>query len=153
MKKPFIAIIITALLGIGVVSIYQPPTNCVSIYVDYGSLGSGSTVEKCVIASDEASALTLLDIARINIEGTQKYGNAVVCRVDGLPDATVESCEEMPPAEAYWAVYIKEHESFPIPFNTEGEWGWAQTGIDEVYLYNGDSLGLVFIENGEVRYP
>ena len=62
----------------------------------------------------------------------------VVCRVNGLPNATVESCEEMPPAEAYWAVYVKKYESFPIPFNTEGEWGWAQTGINEVHLNNGD---------------
>jgi hypothetical protein len=59
----------------------------------------------------------------------------------------------MPPAEAYWAVYVKEYEPFPIPFNTAGEWGWAQTGINEVFLNPGDSLGLVFIENGEVRYP
>ena len=153
MKKPVIAVLIAALLGIGIVSIYQPPTNCVSIYVDYGSLDSGSPTERCVITSNGGNALALLDIAIINIEGTQKYGNAVVCRVNGLPDATVETCEEMPPAEAYWAVYVKEYEPFPIPFNTAGEWGWAQTGIDEVNLNNGDSLGLVFIENGEVRYP
>jgi hypothetical protein len=153
MKKPVIALLITALLGIGVVSLYQPPTNCVSIYVDYGSLDSSAPIERCVITSGEDEALALLDIARISIEGTQKYGNAIVCRVNGLPDATVESCSEMPPAEAYWAVFIKEYEPFPIPFNTAGEWGWAQTGIDEVHLHNGESLGLVFIENGEVRYP
>jgi hypothetical protein len=106
MKKPVIAVLITALLGVGIVSLYQPPTNCVSIYVDYGSLDSGSPIEKCVVTSGEANALALLDIARISIEGTQKYGNAVVCRVNGLPDATVETCEEMPPAEAYWAVFM-----------------------------------------------
>jgi hypothetical protein len=153
MKKPAIAIVITALLGIGVISVYQPPTDCVSIYIDYGSLDSGSPIEKCITTSGEATALTLLNIARITTEGTQKYGNAVVCRVNGLPDATVESCSEMPPAEAYWAVFIKEYEPFPIPFNTAGEWGWAQTGFNEVHLHNGESLGLVFIENGEVRYP
>ena len=153
MKKPVIAVLIIALLGIGVVSLYQPPTNCVSIYVDYGSLDSSSPIERCVITSGEGEALALLDIARISIEGTQKYGNAVVCRVNGLPDSTVESCSEMPPAEAYWAVFIKEYEPFPIPFNTAGECGWAQVGINELHLHNGESLALVFIENGEVRYP
>lgn len=153
MKKPLIAVIVLALLGVGFVSIYQPASNCVNVYVDYGSLDSGSTVEKCIETSGEANALELLANAKIAIEGTQKYGNAVVCRVDGLPDASVESCAEMPPAEAYWAVFVKEHELFPIPFNTQGEWGWAQTGINEVHLHNGDSLGLVFIEDGEVRYP
>jgi hypothetical protein len=153
MKKSVIAVLITALLGVGIVSLYQPPTNCVSIYVDYGSLNSSAPIERCVITAGEANALALLDIARISIEGTQKYGNAVVCRVNELPDASVESCEEMPPAEAYWAVYVKEYEPFPIPFNTAGEWGWAQVGINEVHLHNGESLALVFIENGEVRYP
>lgn len=153
MKKPVIATIVIALLGVGVVSLYQPPADCVSIYIDYGSLDSAATLEKCISTSGEAHALELLASAKITTEGTQKYGNAVLCRLNGLPDATVESCEEMPPAEAYWAVYVKEHEVFPIPFNTAGEWGWAQTGIDEVHLHNGDSLGLVFIENGEVRYP
>jgi hypothetical protein len=153
MKKPIIAILITALLGVEVISLYQPSTNCVSIYVDYGSLDSGSTIEKCVTTSGEINATELLVNANISLEGTQKYGNAVVCRLNGLPNSSVESCEEMPPAEAYWAVYVKEYEAFPIPFNTEGEWGWAQTGFNEVNLQNGDSLGLVFIENGKVRYP
>ena len=152
-KKTIITIFAILLLSVGITALYPPQNNCVSIYVDYGSLDSGSPIERCVITSGESNALTLLDIAKINTEGTQKYGNAVVCRVNGLPDATVESCEEMPPAEAYWAVYVKEYEVFPIPFNTAGEWGWAQTGIDEVFLNPGDSLGLVFIENGEVRYP
>ena len=153
MKKPIITTLVVALLGVGVVSLYQPPADCVSIYVDYGSLDSASTLKKCISATEKTNALELLASAKIEMQGTDKYGNAVVCRLNGLPDASVESCAEMPPAEAYWAVYVKEYEPFPIPFNTAGEWGWAQTGINEVFLNPGDSLGLVFIENGEVRYP
>lgn len=153
MKKIISLVVLAVLVGCGfaVVSNLQP--TCVNLYVDYGSLDSGATVEKCIVVSGEVEAIKLLADANIELEGTQKYGNAVVCRLNGLPDASVESCAEMPPAEAYWAVFVKEHELFPIPFNTEGEWGWAQTGFNEVHLHNGDSLGLVFIENGEVRYP
>jgi hypothetical protein len=153
MKKIVITFVVAAIAGIGIISVYQPPTNCVSIYVDYGSLSSNPPIESCIPTAPEANGLELLYAAKLSIEGTQKYGNSVVCRVNGLPNATVETCESMPPEKAYWAVYTREYEAFPIPFNTEGEWGWAQTGIDEVLLNPGDSLGLVFIENGEVRYP
>lgn len=153
MKKLIIASTIFAVLGVGVAVTYQPPSTCVNVYVDYGSLDSSAPVEQCIETTGEANALDLLASVNIEVQGTEKYGNAVACRLNGLPDASVESCAEMPPADAYWAVYVKEYESFPIPFNTEGEWGWAQTGINEVVLQNGDSLGLVFIENEEVRYP
>ena len=153
MKKITSLIVIGVLVGIGFALMTPPKSTCVNLVVDYGSLDSGSLVEKCIETSGEVNAIDLLASAKIELQGTDKYGNAVVCRLNGLPDASVESCAEMPPAEAYWAVYVKEHEPFPIPFNTAGEWGWAQTGFNEVNLHNGDSLGLVFIENGEVRYP
>jgi hypothetical protein len=153
MKKIISLIGIGILVGVSFVVLDFTKSTCVNLVVDYGSLDSGSVVEKCIETSGEVSALEIMANAKIEVQGTDKYGNAVVCRLNGLPDASVESCAEMPPAEAYWAVYVKEHELFPIPFNTEGEWGWAQTGFDEVHLHNGDSLGLVFIENGEVRYP
>lgn len=153
MKKSLITTIVFALLGVGTFVAYQPPSNCVDVYVDYGSLSSGAPIERCFVTDKEINALELLASVNIEIEGTKEYGNAVVCRVNELPNASVETCDTMPPAEAYWAIYIKEHELFPIPFNTAGEWGWAQTGINEVYLKSSDSLALVFIENGEVRYP
>jgi hypothetical protein len=56
----------------------------------------------------------------------------------------------MPPEKAFWAVIIKKKEVIP-PLSTE--WGWAQKGINETYLSPGDSLGLVFSTNGEVRWP
>jgi hypothetical protein len=82
-----------------------------------------------------------------------EYGEAILCRLNNLPGDEAESCETMPPAEAYWAVLIKEHQAVPIPLGITGAWGWAQTGIDGVYLNPGDSLGLVFADNGEVRFP
>jgi len=74
----------------------------------------------------------------------------VVCRVNGLPNAKVESCEEMPPANAYWAIIIKEKQVIPFP---RKEWGWGQLAIDQQYLSPGDSIGLVWANNGKVVFP
>ncbi len=155
MKKTTIGIAAAA-LAVGGVYVYTDvytKADCVTVYVDYGPIGNGTKSTACVPVTERTNAIDLLTDAGFMLEGTQKYGNAVVCRVNGLPDASTESCEEMPPAEAYWAVLIKEHELLPIPFNTAGEWGWAQTGINEVYLEPGDAIGLVFADNGEVKFP
>jgi hypothetical protein len=153
MKKIIAA---TLAVGVGIAGFYtleaQRP-DCVTVYLDYGITDSDTKMTSCISVAGKTNALDLLTDAGLVIEGTQKYGNAVVCRVNNRPDANKESCEDMPPAEAYWAVLVKEYEIIPIPFNTTGEWGWAQTGIDEVYLNPGDSIGLVFSNNGEVKFP
>jgi len=65
-------------------------------------------------------------------------------------DDSVESCDVMPPAKAYWAVIIKKNQTVPLIPN---EWGWAQKGINETYLSSGDKIGLVFSTDEEVRWP
>jgi uncharacterized lipoprotein NlpE involved in copper resistance len=153
MKK---AAVVALAVGLGLGGLYvaqEQSKDCVTLYVDYGPLENGTQSTSCIPASSKTNALDLLADAGLTIEGTQKYGNAIVCRINNRPDATTESCQEMPPAEAHWAVLVKEHEILPIPFNTAGEWGWAQTGINEVYLEPGDAIGLVFADNGEVRFP
>ena len=143
------SLIIFSLVG-GFLFISESDKPCVNLYVDYGSLDNKAVSTECITVSDKTNALHILDKAQYTIEGTQKYGNAIVCRVNGLPDKTVESCEIMPPEKAFWAVIIKKKEVIP-PLSTE--WGWAQKGINETYLSPGDSLGLVFSTNGEVRWP
>jgi uncharacterized lipoprotein NlpE involved in copper resistance len=151
-KSAVVALAVSLGLG-GLYVVQEQSKDCVTLYVDYGPLGNGTQSTSCIPVSSKTNALDLLADAGLIIEGTQKYGNAIVCRINNRPDATTESCQEMPPAEAYWAVLVKEHEILPIPFNTAGVWGWAQTGINEVYLEPGDAIGLVFADNGEVRFP
>jgi hypothetical protein len=151
-KTAAVTLSIGLVLG-GTYVLQNQDADCVTLYVDYGPLGSGTPSTSCVPVSGKTNALDLLADAGLTVEGTREYGNAVVCRINSLPNSVVESCEKMPPAEAYWAVLVKEHEVLPIPFNTAGEWGWAQTGINEVYLNSGDAIGLVFADDGEVRFP
>lgn len=124
--------------------------DCINLYVDYSVLDNGTKLTKCVNAPENTSALQILKMANLEIEGTKKYGLGVVCRVNGLPDEKAESCEIMPPAEAYWAIIIKEKQKVPFPIN---EWGWGQLAVDKQLLNPGDSLGLVFADNGEIKFP
>ena len=129
----------------------KPNKNCVNLYVDYGVLDNGTKITKCIEASNNTVALDILKKANLKIEGTNKYGLGVVCRVNGLPDEKAESCETMPPAEAYWAIIIKEKQSVPLPIN---EWGWGQLAVDQQELNQGDSIGLVWTgPTGELKFP
>jgi len=157
-KNKNLSILITAGLvvgGIGFVVASQPNKECVTVLVDYGVLDSKSTSSKCIPVTGKANGLDLLADAGLAIEGTGKYGSQIVCRVNSLPSATtpigikghenyVETCAEMPAAFSYWAVLVKDG---ALP------WGWASTGIDQVTLEAGDSLGLVFFENDNQRFP
>ena len=148
-NKLILSFLIISFTYIGLSFLSKPDSNCVNLYVDFGSLNAETKVEKCIDISAETNALELLKTSGYTTEGTQKYGDAVICRLNGLPDKSVETCEVMPPEDAYWAVIVKEKKLLPL-FN---EWGWAQTGINEIFLSEGDSLGLVFSTNGDLQWP
>ena len=148
-------LLLAALLGLGAVGVVanNAGATCVEVYVDFGPLDRGSIANQCILVTGETSAFDVLKIAGYTTDGTVEYGDAVLCRLNGLPDASAETCESMPSAESYWAVLVKEHQIVPMPLGISGEWGWAQVGINEIYLGPGDSIGLVFADNGEVRFP
>lgn len=150
MKKILASLSAFALVGIMLAVINQPSNSCVNVYVDYGSLDNNAKTTKCIEVDGDTVALDVLRMANLEIEGTQQYGLSVVCRVNNLPTPDVETCETMPPAEAYWAIIIKERQIVPLMIS---EWGWGQVAVDEQILRPGDSVGLVFADNGEVRFP
>ena len=152
-KKVLLILLTTLVAAIGITAVTDTSRGCATVYVDLGPLGDGSKSVSCISIDSKTPALTVLQSAGYSLEGTEKYGNAIVCRVNGLPDATTEKCLDMPPEEAYWAVLVKSKQLIPLPYNLGSPWGWAQTGIDEVYLNPGDSIGLVFADNGEVVFP
>ena len=150
MKRTLISLAIVILAFIGLQGISKADSNCINLYVDYGSLENETKLTKCIESSNKIIALDVLRKANLEIEGTKKYGLGVVCRVNGFPNSKVESCEEMPPANAYWAIIIKEKQVIPFP---RKEWGWGQLAIDQQYLNPGDSIGLVWADNGKVVFP
>lgn len=126
-----------------------PKSDCVNVYIDFGSLNNKSKVSQC-IPTDRDTALNILTKSEIKLDGTDKYGLKVICRVNGLPTPAQETCSIMPPEDAYWAFITKGKSSIINPFP---QWGWAQKGVSEVYFNPGDSIGLIFTEGGKLSWP
>lgn len=153
MKNKVISIITAIVLAGGVLTYFGvigSKPNCINVYVDYGSLKNNQKQTECIKENGKTNALDLVQKAGYFVQGTQKYGLQVVCRVNGLPDASKESCTVMPKSNAYWALIVENKKS---PTNVIPKWNWASVGISTLYLYPGDSVGLTFTENNKVRWP
>jgi hypothetical protein len=139
------AILATIAVAFGSLAVIETISDkdCITIYVDYGILEK-STFNKCV-ESSETNAIDLLVNNNFTLQGTDKYGTAVLCRLNALPREA--ECKDMPSEKAYWAILVKEDQ---ILFE---DYVWAQVGINELILSPGDSLALVFATNGSVNFP
>ena len=127
------------------------PCEQVSIVVDFGVLD-----EPAVNACGEAGvALESLAAAGITTEGTEDYGDQVVCRVNDQPapdepvtiegqEPFVEACQTLN-ATAYWAVWVKTA--------ADSEWEYAQEGVNTLQLDDGQSLGLVYTPGTDSTPP
>lgn len=112
----------------------------VAIQVDFGSLGADQITD-CAAAGSAVDALAAADIT---IEGTADYGDQVVCRVDDQPAPDVEPCDTLP-ADAYWALWVKEA--------PDAEWAYAEEGVATLQLDAGQSMGLVYTEGTDSVPP
>lgn len=139
--KAILAVIVV--MGSLVVFEATSDKDCINLYVDYGNLEK-STFNKC-IKSTETKAIDLLVNNNFTLQGTDKYGTAVLCRLNGLPKE--DECKDMPSEKAYWAILEKRDQ---ILFE---DYVWAQVGIDQLILSPGDSLALVFATDGTVNFP
>lgn len=127
----------------------------VTLLVDSSALAGGERAEWCVPADETIGASEVLAAASVTTEGTEEYGDQVICRVNGLPSADepvgstedpayVESCASIGPAFAYWSLWTSP---------AGGEWGYAETGVAELEIEPGDSLGLLFTLDGAPAAP
>jgi hypothetical protein len=165
--RKFFSAIFVVVLAIGGVVLWSTQTraNCVNVLIDYGSLNTSiADFEKCLPVTGEITALDLMQTANFKLEGTNKYGNNVVCRLNNLPKPAepigvkghedyIEECNEMPAAFAYWAILEKRWQIIPNPFDLNGKWAWAQVGVAELAMKPGDGLAFVFVTNGDVKFP
>lgn len=117
----------------------------VEVSVDFGVLDAPA-IDTCVDVTATTSAVDVLSAAGVTVAGTDEYGSAVLCRVNGLPSADVpitvsghdpytETCASMPPEFAYWDIWLKQG---------DGDWAYAMVGKNEITVSPGDSIGLVF---------
>ena len=131
--------------------------SCDGIEVVVNYSGQAENSRQCIgIDGSSELAKNVLASAGIAVEGTKAYGDAVVCRVDGVPSSTepivvegeepyIETCEDMPAAFAYWGLWMKQ--------STEADWEYAMEGIGSLQLVPGQSLGLAFSLAGAAPTP
>lgn len=102
-----VAMVIPTIAAPGAITPAQADTGCtttsgVTVIVDFKSLGGGIQ-RGC--AMNPASGLDALQKAGFGTAGTNRWGNAFVCRIDGKPGNPPEACLDTPPGTAYWAYY------------------------------------------------
>ena len=128
--------------------------NGIEVVVNFGILGKREAT--CVEASEPMNAKELLKEAGFLTQGTDAYGDQIVCRVNDLPSATqafevpgeepyIESCKNMPPAFAYWALWVRS--------SAEAKWEYATEGVGTLELQPGESIGLAFSTGGATPTP
>lgn len=126
----------------------------IEVVVNFGMLGKRSS--SCVEAEGPMNAKEALALAGFETEGTATYGDQIVCRVNGLPSATepleikgqephLETCENMPPSFAYWALWLKP--------SAAGEWDYATEGVGTLLVDPGQVIGLAFSVDGATPTP
>ena len=125
------------------------------VITDSGALKQAAAdTSVCVPVDAPTLASTVLDEAKVKIEGTAAYPKELVCRVNGVPAADFdiahkggtyrEDCSKMPAAFAYWSLWVKP---------AAGAWAYAQEGLATLKVSPGQSLELLYTVDGAPAAP
>jgi hypothetical protein len=158
----FVALSALALTGCSPAPAPSPTsTDCagVRVIVNFGLLGKGGTpadISACApLTSGTETVADALAAVKVSTVGTAKYGDQVVCRVNGVPsvdkaftvpghDPYTESCATMAPEYAYWSLWLR---------SGAAKWDYATEGVSSQKVAPGDSIGLVFTTGGATPTP
>jgi len=126
-----------------------PKANCINVYVDYGVLSKSTPDNVCVTATKKSIALDILNQSGFTFEYIDFGGDLgkAICTLNKLPK--LKSCAEMD-WKSYWGVFEKHGRN---TLSTKSHWNMSQKGISYIELNPGDSIGLVYLDKGKVRYP
>ncbi|MEV8373162.1 hypothetical protein AB0P21_10525 [Kribbella sp. NPDC056861] len=115
---------------------YCPNANGVTVIVDYQGLG-GATEIRCA-PGDQTTGLAALENAGFVVTGTNRWGKAFICRINGKPTAATEPCVNTPPASAYWSYWHAPN---------GGSWTYSQSGASARKPPLGSFEGWSFSQN------
>ena len=104
-----------------------PAGEGVTVVVEFASAGGG-TVTSCVADGGGNSAAEQFADAGHSLERVQRFPGAI-CKVDGKPGSA--SCVNMPPSNAYWALYWKK---------AGGSWAYSSAGVDSLDIPEGGAV-------------
>ena len=93
-------------------------------------------IERGCAPGHPASALAALHAAGFDTAGTAQYGDAFVCRINGLPSRSKEACAQTPPANASWSFYTARP--------TDSQWTYATSAVTLVQPVAGGLVAFAF---------
>ncbi|WFB06252.1 hypothetical protein LRS74_03720 [Streptomyces sp. LX-29] len=96
---------------------FCPDANGVTVVVDFRELG-GTTIVRCAVGR-QATGLAALKAAGIHVTGTNRWGEAFICRLENKPGPESEPCIDTPPTRAYWSYWHAPN---------GGRWSYSQYG-------------------------
>jgi len=79
------------------------PGTGVTVVVDFTAFGLG--VQTGCRLGDPPTGLNALQGAGFTVTGTQRWGLAFVCRINGQPTPAQDPCVNTPPLTAYWSYW------------------------------------------------
>ncbi|WP_345025857.1 hypothetical protein, partial [Streptomyces sedi] len=82
---------------------FCPDASGVTVVVDFRELGGGRVV-RCA-HGPQADGLAALRNAGFTVAGTNRWGDAFICRINGRPGVDSEPCVDTPPSTAYWSYW------------------------------------------------
>jgi len=110
-------------------------TTGVTVIVDFTHF-PGGRVERGCAPGHPANGLTALHEAGFTSAGTAQYGDAFVCRIDGLPSPKQEACAVTPSPTAYWAFWNAR------PSDTN--WTYSNVGVLDFHPTAGSIEAFAF---------
>lgn len=128
---------------------FCPDDEGTTVVVDFGDLGD-DVIVRCAPGDEDRDGLDALRDAGFDVEGVQRYGDSVACRIEGrpAPDEPLriagrggyrEACIDMPPSSAYWSYWSADD---------GGDWAYSQWGLQSRDAINGGFEGWSFSLNG-----
>lgn len=120
----------------------------VTVVVDFQQLG-GETIVRCFPSASPGTGLDALKGAGFQIEGTQRWGEAFVCRIENRPSAVEavpiagnpgykERCIDTPPSSGYWSYWSAGNNC---------AWRYSQWGVKNRSFVPGGFEGWSFSLN------
>jgi hypothetical protein len=124
----------------------------VTVIVDDQQLGEAKIYVGCALGA-QPDGVEALEHAGFELEGTEDYGLAFICRIDGEPTFAEQGCKTTPSSGAYWSYwrgkpggrwgYSHFGAASPesrAPVNSVEGWSFGSGGAPRVQAMNGSGL-------------
>jgi hypothetical protein len=147
LPRAVLAVVVgTALIGcVSVTALAGPPpaagasADCSSGVIVAVDMSPWQNTIDTVCDSDlPQNAVDALQISGFDPAGTAQYGLAFICRIAGDPPPSEQSCEDTPPATAYWSFWIADAGANAWSYSNVGAASLQpQAGSVEAWVFGG----------------